>query len=455
MTADFDSMQPDLDPAASGPAPQPAQPRRASFWQEWLMPMGVLIGLFALMALAAFIVPRLRPATHSGEQPASFSKRLLFTSPLDPAAYTPVLAVEGEARVPALPQTLDLGGSTFAVAPIKPELGHWPIPADPHQAGWLYGTLVNYVVGLAYSEEYMALLQSLGAGAQLTLTLDNGVQLQFGSPQLALRQPEAALFEQRQPGLTLVLLGGPEGNEARWVLQAAYLPSAPIVMGQAQTVGDVLITVTRVELVERKPERWLVVDYQLSHNGETALEPAQLSLLLEDGHGLRYQPEMGLGQEGHPAPWTAPLAPGTTLAASASYRLADAPALPLAWIVRLNTDAGPALARFPLGYVPPQPAPAKAAVNVNQAIYEPERNAVRISGTVRNVGQQALAVNGTQILLKFAGGEATLRSFSPLLPWSLGPGEQESFEAVFDRPAGVQDVTFELLGFVYRLSGLP
>ncbi len=447
-------VQSDSEPSAPVPAAQPSSPARTSFWQEWLMPIGVLIGIFALMFLAALLVPRLRPATHSGQEPASFPKRLLFTSPLDPAAYTPALVVEGEARLPALPQTLDVGGTTFTVAPVKPELGHWPIPADPHQAGWLYGTLVNYVLGLPYSEENLALLQRLGGSAQVTLTLDNGVQLQFGSPQLALRLPEAALFEQRQPGLTLVLLGGPEGDEARWVLRASYLPSLPVIVGQAQAVGDMLITVTRVELIERKPERWLVVDYQLSHNGETPLEPAQLTLLLEDGRGLRYQPEMGLGPEGHPAPFNAPLAPGITLSASASYRLADAPTLPLAWIVHL-TGEKPALARFPLGYVPPQPAPAQAVVSVKQALYEPEQNAVRISGTVRNAGELALTVNGTRILLKSSQGVATLRSFSPLLPWSLGAGEQETFEAVFERPAGAQELTFELLGFVYRLSGLP
>ncbi len=441
------------DPVTPPPAPSSG---RTLPWKDWLLSLVALVSILALLALAALLVPLLRPATHSGEWQVQFPKRLIFTSPLAPQERTPVLAVEGEMRLPAMPETLELGGTVFTVVPVKPELGHWPMPATPLQAGWLYGTSVNYVLGLAYSEAQLSLLQGLGASDMLTLTLDNGMALRFGSPRMEQRQLDVALLEQHQPGLTLVLSGGPETSETRWVLQATYLPGVPLVMGQAQAVGETLITVTRAELVERKPDRWLVVEYQLAHQGQVPLDPTRLTLELEDGRGTRYQPEGGLGLEGFPAPLSAPVMPETSLKASASYRLDGEPMLPLSWIVRIRDEAGKSnVGRFALGYMPAQPVPAQAAVSVSQAWYEAERNAIRITGTVRNLGEQALGVNGMQIALKSAQGEATLRSFSPLLPWSLAGGEQEQFEVVFDRPADVTEVTFEMLGFVFRLSGLP
>lgn len=444
----------DLIPAPTPePSPAPTPAPRAFDWRDWLMPVVALVAIGVLITVAALIVPRLRPQPHSGDGSALFPKRLTFTSPLAPQAYTPLLAVEGQARVPAIPRALDVAGTSFVVVPVLPELGHWPVPEDAHQAGWLYGTLVNYVLGAPYTEASAALLQGLDASAVLTLTLDNGVALTFGSPQVALRAPEASLWEQRQPGLTLVLLGGPEG-EQRWVLRAPYLPSTGVLVGQTQAVGEALLTVTRVELVERKPERYLVVDYQLSHNGTEALDPALLTLTLEDGSGARYQPDATFVAEGHPAPLSASVAPGMAVAGSASYRLNGEPVLPFAWVVRWGGESGPTV-RFPLGYVPPVPAPAQAVVSVKQALYEPERNALRILGTVRNVGEQTLTVNGTLIRLTSERGEATLRSFSPLLPWSLAANEQEEFEVVFDRPTGVNEVSFEMLGFVFQISGLP
>ncbi len=440
------------DPMPTPPSPAPAPVKRGAVWQEWLLPLAVLAGFFLLIFAAALIIPRLRPQTHSGQRAAVFTKRLTFTSPLAPWDYTPVLAVDGTARVPALPQTLQVGAQRFAVAPVKPELGHWPVPTAPDQAAWLYGTQVNYVLGIAYREDLASAWQSLDESAVLTLTLDNGIVLQFGPPQVTLEAPTAALFAQRQPGLTALLLGGPEG-EARWVLRAPYLPSVTLATGQTQSAGDVLITVQRVELVERKPERFLVVDYQLSYSGMASLTPDQLRLVLEDGNGARYQAEP-LVLEGHPAPLTQSLTAGAALSASAVYRLADQPVLPLAWLVYVGQTSETPL-RFALGYVPAQPAPAQAQVSVSQAWYEPEQNALRISGTVRNLGALPLLVNGTQFRLTSAQGEATLRSFSPMLPWSLSGGEQESFEVVFDRPAGVQTVTFEALGFVFQISGLP
>lgn len=433
--------------------PVPPSPTKSStlWWQEWLTPLLMLGALALVIVAAALLIPRLRPKSHSGDLTALFPKRLTFSSPLAPQAYTPVLAVEGTARVPALPQTLELGGAQFSVVPVKPEFGHWPVPGNPAQAAWVYGTLVNYVLGIPYSEENAALVQGLAPAAVVTLTLENGIALTFGPPQVALLVPEAGLFEQRQPGLTVVLLGGPEGGEARWVLRAAYLPTVSVAMGQAQALGDTFITATRVELVERKPERFLVVDYQLSVNGMVALDPTQVALILEDGNGARYQPDPTVLLEGHATPLTAPVAPGTTVMGSASYRLMEAPVLPLAWLVRI----GERQTRIALGYVPTKPAPAQASVSVQRAWYEPERNELHITGLIRNVGAQALSVSGTQIRLTSTQGEATLRGFSPLLPWSLAGGEQESFEALFDRPAGVNEVTFEALGFVFRLSGLP
>lgn len=438
-------------PAPVGMTPAPTPVIRSPWWQEWLIPILMLAGLALVVVVAALIIPRLRPQTHSGESTAFFPKQLTFSSPLAPQAYTPVLVVEGTARVPALPQTLELGGAQFSVVPVKPEFGHWPVPGNPAQAAWVYGTLVNYVLGIPYSEENAALLQGLAPTAVVTLTLENGIALTFGSPQVALQVPEAGLFEQRQPGLTLVLLGGPEGGEARWVLRTAYLPSVSVAMGQTQAIGDTFITATRVELVERKPERFLVVDYQLSVNGVVALDPTQMALVLEDGNGTRYQPDPTVLLDGHATPLTAPVAPGTTVMGSASYRLTEAPVLPLAWLVRI----GERQTRIALGYVPATPAPAQANVSIQRAWYEPERNELHITGTIRNLGAQALAVNGTQIRLTSVQGEATLRGFSPLLPWSLAGGEQESFEAIFDRPADVNEVTFEALGFVFRLGGLP
>ncbi len=446
-------VPPVVPPSVSGP-PGPARP---------LLPTwALLLFLAGLLIIAAVGYGVLRQwwsgtSAESGVQPVAVGKLATFDSPPSLPDDLPILQENGLALPAVLPVTLELERTLYPIVPVTLENGRWPVPAHEQQvAVWVYGTVVNYVVGLPHSAAAEAQLGSLTSGDRITLTLSNGTTLLFGAPQ-AERYPVDAgePLAQRQPGLTLVLFGGGESN--RLVVKARYLPEESPLTGGAQQVGDLELTVLDSGLLETESvqaERRLVVEYRVVNRGATEIDPALFDMVLVDGDGARYALNPEVAAQGEYGPLRLSIPPESSVEGSAGYLVPRDLKPPLTWVFRPDATTAQA-ARFSLPYAPPLAGPPQPEVSLTEAIADRERDVIILGGIIRNRGESALPVTLDNVNLTSSAGAAQLRTSTPVLPWTVGPGGEQRFELQFSWPAGVSSVLLDLYGFTFEIEGLP
>jgi hypothetical protein len=181
-------------------------------------------------------------------------------APFTPVALPPglddVVTATG-VRVPlVVPRTLEVGATTFAVLPVRVDVADWPCPRQEQAvACWVYGTVVNYLVGIPADQVSPVLAQGLGPGEVLRLRLSSGRVIEFvvESAQDVPRQ-NVEVLNQRRFGLTLVFLEGQvvggqapdegqvpiEGqDETRRVVWAAY-DAGQDLFGAEVPIGDII-----------------------------------------------------------------------------------------------------------------------------------------------------------------------------------------------------------------------
>ena len=144
------------------------------------------------------------------------------------------------------PRTLEIRGVSYIIQPVRAQAGGWPQPETDRAASWVYGTVVNYVLGLAATPENKNLLASLSPGEEILLRMSTGLTYRFTYADVVRVSPQASeIFAQTRPGLVLVLLGD-QDQAARIVIRAVYLPgqgendaeARPVaVAGLAETVS--------------------------------------------------------------------------------------------------------------------------------------------------------------------------------------------------------------------------
>jgi hypothetical protein len=127
----------------------------------------------------------------------------------------------------AAPITLEVLGRLYSVQGQEPLDGQWPFfPDYPEYASWVRGTVVNYVLGVAESEDNIKLFSELQAEDVFTLTLENDTQLIFHFTDYAETADAAQIFRQQEPGLTLVLLG--KASAKKPVVAALWAATLPV-----------------------------------------------------------------------------------------------------------------------------------------------------------------------------------------------------------------------------------
>jgi hypothetical protein len=138
----------------------------------------------------------------------------------------------GQAEVPPVfPVTLQIGDRAWAVvaAPVDHAGGNWQVTQAANQANWLPGSVINWVFGLwdDAAGANAGVLRGRPAAAGATLRMSNGTARIFRLPAAhAISRLEIAIFAQRAPGLTIVLVGGPETAPAV-VTQGTEIESRP------------------------------------------------------------------------------------------------------------------------------------------------------------------------------------------------------------------------------------
>jgi hypothetical protein len=341
-----------------------------------------------------------------------------------------------------VPRTLEVGGVSFVVQPVAIQRGDWSLPDDERAVSWVYGTVVNYVLGVEATSENKTLLAGLKSGDELLLRMSTGPTYRFAFAGAVRVAPQASeIFRQTRPGLTLVLMGE-AGQPTRVVIQAAYLPQSEAELDAAQPetaqpIGQAvnLNGVLKVTALGMKPVfhphappgyAAIAVSYQLENVGPHPLHPATF------GHGLEAD---GLTYAALPDPVTTGppdrLLPGQTTTLTSTYALPE----------RISRQGSVwTLAPDPVASVearvalPGYSGPLAATASIDGATISESTLALTVTVTAPLAD---LTVQAADIALV----EAALDPVASQLPWQLQAGESKRFQLALHPSENVVQVT--------------
>ena len=167
---------------------------------------------------------------------------------------------------------------------------------------WVFGTLVNYLIGLPNTSENKDLLQALSEADKIALELSDGQTVGFKFDAQQLVSPDnKEIFTQQHPGLTLILLGN--DGEQRLVVTTTYdvtdepnrtVPSSVVAINTPIEIGSVRVKVLGGRLVEDAPgipvgSAFYLVDFTVENIGEDALNVSDFVLELLDYARVKYK----------------------------------------------------------------------------------------------------------------------------------------------------------------------
>jgi len=413
-----------------------------------------MLGVFIIVAVGVGALLSLqRNRATGGAESVSVVKLTTFTSPPTISADVAVVQESGTPILTVRPNQLDIAGTIYPVIAVLPEQGRWPIPHEQRGiAVWLYGTVINYVVGVPYVPTTESLLASLTSAHRITLTLDNGSALVFGSP-LAQRVAVEDLspMTQDKPGLTVMMLDSSQTN--RLVVQARYLPEESI-FSQDQRIDGMKFEVVESNVQkETEDSFYFIIEYQVTNESGADKDATFFDLVLEDSNGQRYTLHDAATTWGKYGRLNRVLLDGEIATGSAGYQVPRTMPSPVTWIIRSDATSANST-RFSLSYEPPQPGPPQPDVELSDVFDDVTRNVIVINGTLYNDGESPLVVTLANINLTYSGGASSMQTSNPLLPWNIGPDGYQEFEVQFSRPTGVDSVLLEILGFTFRIEGL-
>jgi hypothetical protein len=367
-----------------------------------------------------------------------------------------------------VPVTLTLGGQQFAVRTQVIEAdGKWePLVEGERTAAWIYGTVINYVVGLPDSLANQALLGQLAAGEEMVLTTRNGVDYTFAfSSRESVPSSSREVFGQNTPGLTLVLLGA--AGEDRLVVRGHYVvPEArsrtqgPVIeLGETAQLEDLQLTVTGASYVLDRPEApagfaFYMVDFQVQNVGLTALDLGNLRLYLMDGLGNQYATNPVASQLGNHPPLGGFLNSNQSQTATAGYQIPiGLNASALSWVALRQDTGGQVQVTIP--FSGDGEAGLGTNVRLNQAEVSPDLTSLVLRGEVTNLGDQPLLVSEQDITLETPDGSSYLMvSSNPPFPWAVAAQQSLPYAVSFQWPLATDTAIFSVLNQPFQLSGL-
>lgn len=452
-------------------APPPSSPPRFRELVAGRTPLLVALGaiVVGLCLLVVFAALLLRGGdVLEGDEPTAFP-----TSP--GSAVAPEVIVGGIVSGTPIslsvnaPTTLEIGAQTYGVRPEPVGAdGSWdPELSDEQTAAWLYGTLINYVVGLADSGNNRDLLEGLAAGANVYLVLRDGTRYGFAiTGREFVPTNRVDLFAQNFPGLTLLLVGG-RGDE-RLVVRGDYVVdttagSAPgagnqIELGQTAQLDNLRLSVTGATSLFDRPEAppgfiFYLVDMQLDNAGTEVIDLAQLQFALRDDLGNQYalNPQ-GSSLGTNPAPGGT-LGPGESRAVSLAYQLPRGLTSPtVTLLISRQGGTGQVLVTLPFAGGGAEAAQT-GAVTLQQAEVSDDGTTLNLFGQISNSGTQPLIVSEDDVSLMADGTVHLILATNPAFPWTVGPGETIPYTLAFQRPATAEAI-FTLLRHPFQLTGL-
>ncbi len=362
----------------------------------------------------------------------------------------------------AIPKTLRLRSRSKSIVPVTVEKGAWKPTADIEKAEWVYGTLINYVIGLPASQENSDMLQAMSETDEIVLDLSNGQSLTFRyTGRQFVSAGSVDIFAQSRPGLTLVLLG--DNTDQRVVVTADYVPDSevgktvPSSLAQINTpieLGGAKVTVISARLVVNAPgvtvgSAFYLVDFTVENTGADALDAAGFVVELQDYANQKYKLSEKASSIGPNPPPGGQLLPGIAATFTSGFDVpANVTGPVLVWNFKPNAQfKAQASVAVPLVGPTPTPDPrSKLTVQITQAYFNTEQTEMIVVGGVGNPTGVPVTVNASDIALSTPDGVfATIRGSEPPLPFNVGPGQTLTFSLRFSRLPGAKAILRILL----------
>lgn len=393
-----------------------------------------------------------------------------------PPAVTPTPTTEcrvncgpGPQIEPVTPKVLQLRDRQIFIAPVNIDSkGNWAHTSDSDKAEWVYGTLINYVVGLAATQDNNDMLEALSEADAIELGLSNGSSLKFRYAGRQFVSPTSTdVFAQQRPGLTLVLIG--ENSDQRLVVNADYVSdfevgqAVPSTVAQINTpieLGGVRVTVLSGRLVYNAPglpvgSAFYLVDFTAENVGSDALAVDDFFVELQDYASVKYPVSADASALGpNPAP-KGQLLPGIAATFTAGFQVPTNVTGPvLVWNFKPSASfKAQASVAVPLIGPTPTPDPrSQVTVQVTQAYFSLDQSEMIIVGGVGNASTAAITLNPSDVSLSTPDGVfAALNSSEPLLPTTLQPGQNQTFTWRFSRLPSTSSV-FRVFQIQFQLN---
>jgi hypothetical protein len=385
--------------------------------------------------------------------------QLLNGPPAAPPSPTPTPTCTGPNCPPPpgknlAPQKLFVRDRTFDITPVAIEKGKWPVSAGSEgSATWVFGSLVNYLIGLPNSSENKDLLQAISEADAITLELSDGqtIEFKFDAQQLVSPNDEQ-IFSQQHPGITLLLLG--DDGKQRLVVTGNYnvdsetqrsVPSSVVAINTPVEIGPIRVKVLGGRLVENAPgipvgSVFYLVDFTAENIGEETLNAADFQIELLDYARQKWQMSETASKLGpNPAPG-GQLLPGLSGTFTSGFEVPSNITGPiLTWVFR-PTPAfkGQASVAVPLLGPTPTPDPrSQMRVQISQVYYTPDQSEIVVVGSIANPTGSLIPVGPADIVLSTPEGVlATLNNADPGLPWRINPNDALNFTLRFSRLPG-------------------
>lgn len=363
-----------------------------------------------------------------------------------------------------IPATLRIGGQTFTVQPQVVGADRvWTPNVAEDTAVWVYGTVINYVFGLADSAENQALLAGLTAGNEMEMVTQNGVTYTFSFHSRNETPPNNQdIYTQQIPGTTLILVG--EEGENRTVVNGRYvladatanINANTVELGEPVQLGDLQITVTGTAYDPSRPEApagfaFYRVDYQVQNVGLTAVDTSRLRLTLTDDLGNQYALSPLASQSGNFPILSGFINAGQSVQATAGYQIPlGLNSQSVQWTV-LDTQSN-AQIQVVIPFAGGSNAAQQTTISLTGAIISADQITLLLEGQITNLGDQPVVVTERDISLRTAdGAEFLLLSTNPPFPWTIPSGQTLQFFVTYQRPP-MDSFVFTVLNQPFQLT---
>jgi hypothetical protein len=344
--------------------------------------------------------------------------------------------------------------------------GIWqPVLPAETMGAWVYGTVINYVIGVPDSAANRAMLDGLAPGDLISIVGNDGSVNQFSFDRRdTVQVGSREVFAQNTPGVTLLLIGT-SNTDLRLMAHGRYVvpeasaasQSSRVELGETAQLDNFLITVNSTRLLSNGSGApagfaYFLIDYALENVGQVAVDAGTLNLLLVDQFGNQYALNPLAAQLGNFPLAQGPIPPGQAIGATAGYQIPAGLSGGLSWVVVGSGNAGRIEVNLPFGESANNQESASIALLQGQVSLD--GTSLNLQGRATNLSaDQPLIIEEKDVSLNSGGTVYLLASTSPGFPWVVGPGQSIEFNVQFQRPFEAEAV-FTVLNFPFALNGL-